>query len=84
MSPIIQALQDSVQQKHPDPAEQEKLHKLIALQDKVQARFGLDFVNELSTAWDDLHLSELDHAYEEGFLTAFRLWMEVAALGCGV
>lgn len=81
MSTIIQALQESVQWEHSDPAQDKKLNKLISLHNKIQAQFGLDFINELSTAWDDLHLTELDRAYEEGFLTAFRLWMEVSALG---
>ena len=81
MSPILQALQEFVQWERPRPSDGEKLQKLIALQDKIQARFGLDFVNELCAAWDDFHMEELDRAYEDGFLTAFRLWMEVAGHG---
>lgn len=84
MSTIIQALQEGVQWKHSDPAQDKKLNKLISLHNKIQAQFGLGFVDELSKAWDDLHLSELEHAYEAGFVTAFHLWMEVSALGRGV
>lgn len=80
MSPILQALQESVQWEHSDPEQSKKLNRLISLHNKVQTQFGLDFVNELSTAWDELHDAELDRAYEEGFLTAFRLWMEVSAI----
>ena len=80
MSPILQALQESVEYNNRTPATLEMLQRLSALQDKIKAEFGMPFLNEYSDAWNDLHLDEIDRAYEAGFVTAFRLWMEVSDL----
>lgn len=80
MSTIIQALQESVEYSSRNPATLEMLQRLNALQDKIKAEFGMPFLNEYSDAWNDIHLDEIDRAYEHGFLTAFRLWMEVSAI----
>lgn len=61
----------------------EARQRFRACEDKIQAQLGLDFVDELDNAWNDIHLGELDRAYEQGFLDAFRLWAEVTAVGGG-
>lgn len=80
MSPTLEILHEAIQFGKPDITYQKKLNNLISFQDKVQAQFGLDFLNEFTNAWDDLHMVELDRAFEQGFLAAFQLWMEVSSL----
>lgn len=84
MTPTLQILWDSAQPSSSASAAKEKMQKLIPLQDKIQTQFGLEFLDQWDRAWDDLHLSELDCAFEQGFLAAFRLWMEVSAMGHGM
>ena len=84
MSPILQILQEFSHTTAVEPSYTEKLQNLIVLQEKIQHQFGLSFLDEFSAAWNDLHMAELDRAYEQGFLTAFRLWAEVSAMERGL
>lgn len=47
--------------------------------ERVTQTLGLEFTDALTGAIDDQHVEELENAYREGFVTAFRLWMEMAA-----
>lgn len=53
-----------------------RMKKLLVYEDQIQAQFGLEFVQELEAAWDEVQVHELESAFARGFLTAFRLWME--------
>lgn len=80
MTPTLQILWDSARPSGSASETQEKLQRLIDLQDKIQTQFGLAFLDQWDRAWDDLHMVELDRAFEQGFLAAFQLWMEVSSL----
>lgn len=77
MPKIISILHDASTLDDTYAIDRGELDHLIALQDEIQARFGLDFLDEWDAAWTARHSAEVDRAYEQGFLTAFRLWMEV-------
>ena len=49
-------------------------------QDQIRERFGLTFVNGMDDALNDYQLAELDRAFEQGFLAAWKLWAEVTNL----
>lgn len=80
MLPTLQILWEAARSTRTDASFQEKQERFRACEDKIQAQLGLDFVDELDNAWDDLHLAELDCAFEQGFLAAFRLWAEMCSL----
>lgn len=83
MSPTLQMLWEFNSPNHvPDPLQQ-KLDRFMVLESQVQEQFGWRFVMDLEAAWDELHEAQLDRAFEQGFLAAFRLWAEVWALGQG-
>lgn len=79
MLPTLQILWESARSTAMGQTSKEKLKRFRACEDKIVAQFGLEFVDELENAWDELHLAELDRAYQAGFLTAFQLWMEVSS-----
>lgn len=81
MTPILEILLEATRPKEPPKPFQEKLDRFMVLENQLQEQLGWQFTMDLESAWDELHAASLDRAYEEGFLTAFRLWMEVSALG---
>lgn len=84
MTPMLQILLESTQVKEkPGPLEQ-KIDRFLIYENQVSEQLGWQFTMELESAWDELRAAELDRAYEQGFLTAFRLWQEVTALAHGV
>lgn len=80
MLPTLQILWEAACPTKMDASFKEKQELLRACEDKIHAQFGLDFVDELENAWNDLHMAELDCAFEQGFLAAFRLWVEMCSL----
>lgn len=83
MTPILEILLEATRPKEPPEPFQEKLDRFMVLENQLQEQLGWQFTMDLESAWDELHAAELDRAYEEGFLTAFRLRMEVSALRRG-
>lgn len=84
MTPMLQILLESTQVKEkPGPLEQ-KRDRFLIYENQVSKQLGWHFTMELESAWDELHAAELDRAYEQGFLAAFRLWQEVTVLAHGV
>lgn len=81
MTPILEILLEATRPKEPPKPFQEKLDHFMVLENQLQEQLGWQFTMDLESAWDELHAAELDRAYEHGFITAFRLWMEVSALG---
>lgn len=77
MTPILEILLEATQSKELPKPLQEKLDRFMALESQVQEQLGWQFTMDLESAWDELHATDLDRAYEHGFLTAFRLWMEL-------
>ena len=58
----------------------EKAGRFLLYEEKIQGQFGLDFVNQMENAWEELHTAQLDDAYTAGFLAAWKLWAEVTTL----
>ena len=77
MTPILEILLEATRPKELPKPFQEKLDRFMVLENQLQEQLGWQFTMDLESAWDDLHAAELDRAYEQGFLTAFRLWMEL-------
>ena len=80
MTSILEILLEATQPKEPSKLLQQKLDRFLVLESRLQEQLGLQFTTDLESAWDELHAADLDRAYEHGFLTAFRLWMEVSAI----
>lgn len=80
MTPTLQMLWESASSCHAAEPLQKKLDRFMMLESQVQEQLGWHFTMDLESAWDDVHAAQLDDAYERGFLTAFRLWMEVSAI----
>lgn len=81
MSPTLQTLWESASPGHVSEPLQQKSDRFMLYEDQIRERLGWQFTMELESAWDDLHAAQLDDAFEQGFLTAFRLWAEVSVLG---
>lgn len=84
MSPTLQMLWESIPHGRVSGPLRQKLDRFMLYEDQITQQLGWQFTMDLESAWDDLHAAQLDDAFEQGFLTAFRLWMEVSALGRGV
>ena len=83
MSPTLQTLWESASPNHISDPLRQKFDRLLLYENQVREQLGWQFTMELESAWDDVHAAQLDDAFERGFLTAFRLWMEVSALKRG-
>lgn len=81
MSPTLQMLWESTPHDRVSDSLQQKLDHFMLYEDQITQQLGWQFTVELESAWDDLHGAQLDDAFEQGFLTAFRLWVEVSAIG---
>ena len=74
---IIQILQEAACSRPTTETVRQCMEALTPYREKIQAAFGLDFVDKLLDA-DSARLSaELDEAYQRGFGDAFQLWLEV-------
>lgn len=49
-------------------------------QDQIREHFGLAFVDGMDHALNEFHLTEVDRAFEQGFLAAWKLWVEVSGV----
>lgn len=80
MLPTLEILQQA--QTHTVLKEEiaEKIDRFLPYEEKIRGQFGLDFVNKMECAWDELHETQLDDAFTAGFLAAWRLWAEVSTL----
>lgn len=84
MLPTLKILWETTDSTRIETSFKEKQERFGACEEKIHTHLGLDFANELLNAWDDLHMAELDRAFEQGFLAAWRLWAEVSAASNGV
>lgn len=80
MLPTLEILQQA--QTHSVLKEEitEKMGRFLPYEEKIRGHFGLDFVNQMENAWDELHETQLDDAYTAGFLAAWKLWAEVSGI----
>ena len=74
---IIEILQEAAAPERTPEGGREALKAYLVYEEQVQEAFGTKFVNEMTSAADALHQDELSGAYEQGFLNAFQLWLEV-------
>lgn len=80
MTSILQILLESTQTRKTPEALEQKRDRFLIYENQVSEQLGWHFTMELESAWDELHAAELDRAYEQGFLAAFRLWQEITLL----
>lgn len=79
MSPILNSLWTQYEENHYQlpPAEvRERSHEYF---ERITKAFGIKFTDDLTNAISEEQSYELENAYQQGFLTAFQLWMEVFA-----
>ncbi len=79
MSPTIEPLWREYFDNGPHCAAQELRQTCHCYLERISQVLGMEFTDALTGAIDDQHAAELENAYKEGFVTAFRLWMEMAA-----
>lgn len=84
MSPTLQILWESASPGCVSDSFQQKADRFLLYEAQITEQLGLQFTMQLESAWDELHGAELDRAFEQGFLTAFRLWMEVSGHSGGL
>lgn len=73
---IIQAIFES-DQDDLSPQQTQLLEEVISYHNKIQAVFGLEFVDEMVAAQNRLEDASLLDTYERGFTDCFQLWLEV-------
>lgn len=78
MLPTLQTLWESTPSSATDKPVQKRLERLLLYENQVQEHLGWKFAIEMERAWDDLHHAEIERAFEQGFLTAWKLWAEVS------
>ena len=74
---IIQILQEAACSRPTTETVRQCMEALAPYREKIQAAFGLRFVDEMFNADQTLRAAELDEAYQRGFGDAFQLWLEV-------
>ena len=79
MSPSLEPLWREYLENGPRPARKELRETSHFYLERVTQALGIEFTDALTGAIDDQHEEDMQSAYAEGFLTAFRLWMEMSA-----
>ena len=78
MLPTLQILQQAQTTSILKEEVTKKVERLLLYENQVQEHLGWKFAIEMERAWDDLHHAEIERAFEQGFLTAWKLWAEVS------
>jgi len=76
MLPTLQLLWTQAQQDlspHIDPKIRQRCHGYL---EQVTDAFGIPFTDALTNAMDAEESARVEAAYQQGFLTAFHLWMD--------
>lgn len=76
MLPTLQLLWTQSQQELSRPIPLEIRQRCRAYLDQVTQTFGVEFTDALTNAVDTEQDARVEAAYEQGFLTAFHLWMD--------
>lgn len=79
MSPTLQLLWTQSQQELTRPISPEIRQRCRAYLEQVTQTFGVEFTDALTGAVDVEQDARVEAAYEQGFLTAFHLWMDAFA-----
>lgn len=79
LSPTLQLLWTQPQQDLSRPISPEIRQRCRAYLDQVTQAFGIPFTDALTNAMDAEHDARVEAAYQQGFLTAFHLWMDSIA-----
>lgn len=79
MSPTLKALWEEPQQDRLHGVSRQTREICSAYIDQVTQALGIPFTDALTDAIDREREEILENAYEQGFLTAFRLWMDAVA-----
>lgn len=76
MSPTLQLLWTQPQQDLSRPISPEIRQRCHAYLEQITDTFGIPFTDALTNAMDAEQDARVEAAYQQGFLTAFHLWME--------
>lgn len=79
MLPTLQLLWTQSQEDLSRPISPEILQRSHAYLEQITQTFGVEFTDALTNAVDVEQDARVEAAYEQGFLTAFHLWMEAFA-----
>lgn len=79
MSSTLQLLWTQSQQELSRPISPEIRQRSRAYLEQVTQTFGVEFTDALTDAVDVERDARVEAAYEQGFLTAFHLWMDASA-----
>lgn len=77
MSPTLNLLWTQSQQELSRPISPEIRQRCHGYLEQVAQTFGIEFTDALTNAVDIEQDARVEAAYEQGFLTAFHLWMDV-------
>lgn len=79
MDSIINDIHDLLDLPRPEnpPARDALLTRLDPMVERIQAAFGLEFVDEFTELYADLYASNDQREFHLGFVTGARLMMEV-------
>lgn len=77
MSPTLHLLWTQSQQELSRPIPPEIHRPCSAYLEQVTQTFGVGFTDALTNAVDIEQDARVEAAYEQGFLTAFHLWMDI-------
>lgn len=79
MSPTLNLLWTQPQQELSRPISPEIRQRCHIYLEQVAQTFGIEFTDALTAAVDVEQDARVEAAYEQGFLTAFHLWMDAFA-----
>lgn len=77
MLPILDLLWTRPQLEHRRTIPPEVRQRCHAYLDQITQAFGVEFTDDLTNAIGVEQDARVEAAYEQGFLTAFHLWMDV-------
>lgn len=76
MSPTLQLLWTQSQQELSRPISPEIRQRCRGYLQQITDAFGVPFTDALTNAMDAEQGARVEAAYQQGFLTAFHLWMD--------
>lgn len=79
MLPTLELLWTQPQQELARPVSPEVRQRCHAYLEQITQTFGLEFTDALTGAVDAEGDARAEAAYQQGFLTAFHLWMDAFA-----